>query len=67
MKKIKLKRDTSIKIESNTQNGQTVWLPYKPYKLNDIPKNFGCIEFNEEREGIPAWFNHKGLTYVLDK
>ena len=67
MKKIKLKRDTSIKIQGGTQNGETMWLPYKPYLLNNIPKNFGCVEFTEEREGIPAWFNYKGLTYVLDK
>jgi len=63
MNKIKIARNTKIKIQSTNQDGKTVWLPYK---LNDIPKNFGCIEFADERDGIPEWFNHKGLTYVLD-
>ena len=67
MNRIKIARNTKIKIESTNQDGKTVWLPYKPYKLNDIPKNFGCIEFADEVEGIPEWFNHKGFTYVLDK
>ena len=44
-----------------------MWLPYKPYILNDLPKNFGCVEFTDEVEGIPEWFNHKGFTYVLDR
>ena len=66
MKRIKRFRDNRIKIESKTQDGKTMWLPYKPYLLNNIPKNFGCIEFNNEQEGIPSWFNYKGLTYVLD-
>ena len=24
-------------------------------------------QFNNEQEGIPEWFNHKGFTYILDK
>ena len=36
---------------------------YRPYKVCDVPNNFGCIEFNE-KEGISEWFNYKGLTYV---
>ena len=36
---------------------------YKPYKICDIPSNFGCIEFNS-REGISEWFNYKGYTYI---
>ena len=67
MKRIKKFRDNRIKIESKSSAGKTIWLPYRPYLLNDIPKNFGCIEFADEVEGIPEWFNHKGFTYVLDK
>ena len=67
MKRIKQFRNNKIKLEFETQDGKTTWLAYKPYKLNDLPKNFGCLEFNEEREGISEWFNHKGFTYVLDK
>ena len=36
---------------------------YKPYKICDIPANFGCIEFNSG-EGISEWFNYKGYTYI---
>ena len=67
MKKIKQLRNNKIKLEHKKADGSTMWLPYKPYLLNDIPKNFGCVEFADEVEGIPEWFNHKGFTYVLDK
>ena len=67
MKRIKKFRDNRIKIESKSPEGKTIWLPYSPYLLNDIPKNFGCIEYTEEQEGVPIWFNYKGFTYVLDK
>tara|TARA_R100000306_G_C4291636_1_gene100373 strand:+ start:237 stop:407 length:171 start_codon:yes stop_codon:yes gene_type:complete len=36
---------------------------YKPYKICELPSNFGCIEFNSG-EGISEWFNHKCLTYI---
>ena len=39
---------------------------YKPYKVCNIPQNFGCIEFNE-KEGISEWFNYKGYTYIFNK
>jgi len=67
MKKIKRFRNGKINMELGEQEGKTIWVPYKPYKLCDIPSIFGCIEYNDERGGIPEWFNHKGLTYVLDK
>ena len=41
-------------------------LIYKPYKICEIPQNFGCIEF-QEKEGISEWFNYKGYTYIFDK
>ena len=41
-------------------------LIYKPYKVCEIPQNFGCIEF-QEKEGISEWFNYKGYTYIFDK
>ena len=69
MKRIKRFRDNRIKLETKEldPNGNTIWLSYRPYLLNDIAKNFGCIDFTEEQEGIPEWFNYKGFTYVLDK
>jgi len=43
-------------------------LIYKPYKICDIPANFGFIYDEEnEKEGISQWFNYKGYTYILDK
>jgi hypothetical protein len=41
-------------------------LIYKPYKVCDLPQNFGCIEF-KEKEGISEWFNYKGFTYLFEK
>ena len=40
---------------------------YKPYMVCDLPANFGCIQFQENKEGISEWFNHKGYTYIFDK
>ena len=69
MIRFKRYRDNKIKLETKQvdPNGKTIWLPYRPYLLNDIPKNFGCIEYTKEQEGIPNWFNYKGFTYILDK
>ena len=38
---------------------------YKPYKICELPANFGCIEFNN-REGISEWFKYKGYTYIAE-
>jgi hypothetical protein len=46
---------------------------YKPYKICDIPSNFGCIAMFKDENGIPTkdgiseWFNYKGYTYIFDK
>jgi len=40
---------------------------YRPYKICDIPQNFGCIEWQTEKQGISEWFNYKGYTYIFDK
>tara|TARA_R110000765_G_scaffold156066_1_gene258988 strand:+ start:501 stop:707 length:207 start_codon:yes stop_codon:yes gene_type:complete len=46
---------------------------YKPYKVCDIPSNFGCIAMFRDEDGIPTkdgiseWFNYKGYTYIFDK
>jgi len=42
-------------------------LIYKPYKVCELPANFGYI-YNEETEkaGVSEWFNYKGYTYILD-
>ena len=40
---------------------------YRPYKVCDLPDNFG-FNYNEEteKEGIGNWFNYKGYTYIYD-
>ena len=40
---------------------------YRPYKVCDIPQNFGCITFQDEKEGISEWFNYKGYTYIIEE
>ena len=57
MQKIKFLKDDYIQLGK---------LIYKPYKICNIPTNFGCIEFHE-KEGISEWFNYKGYTYIFDK
>ena len=39
---------------------------YKPYTICSIPQNFGCIAWQEDKEGISEWFNHKGFTYIKE-
>ena len=39
-------------------------LIYKPYTICSMPANFGCITFQDDKEGINEWFNYKGLTYI---
>ena len=56
-----LKPDQNTGKQKIKLNGIT----YKPYKVCDLPANFGCLEFNE-KEGISSWFNYKGLTYIYD-
>ena len=54
MQTIKFLKNNYIKLNQTT---------YKPYKICDLPANFGCIEFME-KEGISEWFNYKGFTYI---
>ena len=56
MKTIKFLREDKIKL-----NG----VVYKPYKICNIPANFGCIEFNSSF-GISEWFNYRGYTYIRE-
>jgi len=67
MNRIKQLRNNKIKLEHKKADGSTMWLPYKPYILNDIPKNFGCRQYQSDVEGLNEWFNYKGYTYVRDE
>ena len=38
---------------------------YTGFLIQSLPKRFGYIfTENSDTEGIPAWFNRKGLTYI---
>ena len=42
-------------------------LIYKPYKICDLPNNFGFnYDRENDKEGIGEWFNYKGYTYICD-
>jgi len=55
MNKIKFLKNDKIQL-----NGIT----YLPYTICDLPQNFGCIEWKEDKAGVSEWFNYKGFTYV---
>ena len=56
MKTIKFLKEDRIELDG---------IVYRPYKVCDIPQNFGCITFQDEKEGISEWFNYKGYTYPI--
>ena len=58
MKTIKFLKEDRIKLDG---------IVYRPYKVCDIPQNFGCITFQDEKEGISEWFNYKGYTYIIEE
>ena len=63
MNRIKiLKNGNLVMTKSNIE------ITYKPYKIGDLPKEFGCIEYTRSSgkitNGIDNWFKYKGLTYV---
>ena len=58
MKIIKFLKEDRIELDG---------IVYRPYKVCDIPQNFGCITFQDEKEGISEWFNYKGYTYIIEE
>jgi hypothetical protein len=58
MKKIKFLKNDYIQL------GEQI---YKPYTICEIPQNFGCIEWQTDKQGIDEWFNYKGYTYIFHK
>ena len=58
MKTIKFLKEDRIELDG---------IVYRPYKVCDIPQNFGCITFQDEKEGISEWFNYKGFTYIIEE
>jgi hypothetical protein len=60
-----VKEDNSIWLEQEYA-GVTVVTKWRAYTLSNLPKNFGCLEYETDVFGIEEWFNYKGLTYVRD-
>jgi len=66
MKTIKvIKESNGIYLEQEI-GGVKFPTKWRAYLVDSLPKNFGCIEFETETEGISEWFNYKGLTYVRE-
>ena len=60
-----VKEDSSIYLETEFA-GEKVYTKWRAYKIGELPKNFGCLEYETDVEGINEWFNYKGFTYVRD-
>jgi len=58
MKTIKFLKEDRIKLDG---------IVYRPYKVCNIPQNFGCVTFQDDKEGISEWFNYKGYTYIIEE
>ena len=58
MKKIKHLQKDYVQLDN---------LIYRPYKICELPDNFG-FNYDEEndKEGIGSWFNYRGYTYICD-
>ena len=39
---------------------------FKHFSLLEIPKNFGCLTTEDNKEGISSFINYKGLTYYAE-
>ena len=62
MKRFKILKNQDLSV--NDYGKETI---YTPYKVCDIPKEFGCREFKHNGKvkiGMSNWFKFKGLTYV---
>lgn len=66
MQTIKVIKDSEVLILTNEIGGISYTTKWRPYELGNIPKNFGCIEFINDQEGIDNWINYKGLTYIQE-
>lgn len=43
-------------------------LLYTPYTVGELPQSFGFIyDAEKETDGTSAFFNFKGLTYIIKK
>tara|TARA_R100001369_G_scaffold57608_2_gene84454 strand:+ start:501 stop:701 length:201 start_codon:yes stop_codon:yes gene_type:complete len=66
MKTFKLAKENNSISLTDEFAGVTVYSEWRAYTVAELPKNFGCLEYETDVEGISEWFNYKGLTYVRD-
>ena len=63
MNRIKLLKNGDLVVTKSN-----VEITYTPYKIGELPKDFGCNKYKAPngkfRTGINNWFKYKGLTYV---
>tara|TARA_R110000787_G_scaffold266040_1_gene372120 strand:+ start:216 stop:416 length:201 start_codon:yes stop_codon:yes gene_type:complete len=63
---LRIQKDDNRIVLMTEYAGQDIYTEWRAYGLGEIPKNFGCNEFETDTAGIGEWFNYKGLTYVRD-
>ena len=63
---LRINKDDNRIVLMTEYAGEEIYTAWRAYDLGNIPKNFGCNEFETDTEGISEWFNYKGLTYVRD-
>tara|TARA_R100001443_G_scaffold44563_4_gene57579 strand:+ start:51 stop:263 length:213 start_codon:yes stop_codon:yes gene_type:complete len=66
MRKIKILSNKDL-VMTEFSKENVVETLYRPYDIGDLPKEFGCREFNHNgkvKVGMSNWFKFKGLTYV---
>ena len=63
----RLRRGLDILHTGRVNDPVTGNLIYKPYKVCDLPQNFGFnYDKENDKEGIGSWFNYRGYTYIID-
>ncbi len=66
MRKIKILSNNDL-VMTEFSKDNVVETLYRPYDIGNLPKEFGCREFNHNGKvkiGMSNWFKFKGLTYV---
>ena len=64
MRKIKILSNKDL-VMTEFSKENVVETLYRPYDIGDLPKEFGCREFNHNgkvKVGMSNWFKFKGLT-----
>ena len=62
MNKIKFLRANDV---TGAQKIQLNGLTYKPYTICNLPPKFGQV-YEDGFSKVATWFNHKGLTYIME-